>query len=484
MKLTSCFLLLFLSLVPVSLTRAQSDFLIADTAYYPSVSMDRLGRMHVGGNYQNSVSWMAFFAMFDSTGKQILPRQFVGETWSTHAIVVPGRLQSLYLWEVDDAGIYTSTTRGRIAALNGDSLTPNMSFSNAEFEAGNPLGGAVWLSDSTFFVAWTHSGSLTNVMGRLGTLSAPNSANPILIGDSSSAQTRSYFVRVATHDLTDCFAAIWEQGGVNSDTIHFRLFSRSALPLGPSIAVTPDSPYAPPLWAAIVMSSNADISIVWTAMSSGSAWNIYAVRYSKSGTRLGNIATVNTQPALSHAETEVAMDEDGRAIVVWESNESPSTRIRAQRFNADGSPLGGNFLVSKKPDTVNQFEPAVAMQNGRVYVLWTEGNQIRGRIFGFDDNTLSAQPGQSTPEKIELFQNYPNPFNPSTTIRYALPVRSHVILTIFNTLGQQVATLVNESQDAGYHDVRFDGGGLASGVYFYRMIAGGKFEAKRFLLIR
>jgi hypothetical protein len=86
--------------------------------------------------------------------------------------------------------------------------------------------------------------------------------------------------------------------------------------------------------------------------------------------------------------------------------------------------------------------------------------------------------------EFELLQNYPNPFNPSTTIRYALPQRSHVTLTVFNTLGQQVATLVNDSREAGYHDVRFDSSGLASGVYFYRLRAGDYVGTKRLLLLR
>lgn len=86
--------------------------------------------------------------------------------------------------------------------------------------------------------------------------------------------------------------------------------------------------------------------------------------------------------------------------------------------------------------------------------------------------------------EFKLNQNYPNPFNPSTTIRYALPQRSHVLLAVFNTLGQQVATLVNENEEAGYHDVRFDGSGVASGVYFYRLIAGEYVATKKFVILR
>ena len=103
------------------------------------------------------------------------------------------------------------------------------------------------------------------------------------------------------------------------------------------------------------------------------------------------------------------------------------------------------------------------------------------------DSTLvtSLKPFPATePIRNSLSQNYPNPFNPSTSIRYALSGRALVSLTVFNTLGQQVATLVNETEEAGYHSVRFDGRGLASGVYFYRLSSGEYVATKRLLLIR
>jgi hypothetical protein len=88
------------------------------------------------------------------------------------------------------------------------------------------------------------------------------------------------------------------------------------------------------------------------------------------------------------------------------------------------------------------------------------------------------------PESYALEQNFPNPFNPSTTIRYGLPNRSHVTLLVFNTLGQQVVQLTNGDMDAGYHEVRFDGSSLSSGVYFYIIQTGGFVETKRLMLLR
>jgi len=78
------------------------------------------------------------------------------------------------------------------------------------------------------------------------------------------------------------------------------------------------------------------------------------------------------------------------------------------------------------------------------------------------------------PVQAALYQNYPNPFNPTTQIRFDLPVNMQVSITVFNLLGQEVQHLANnEPMEAGVHEVTFDGSNMASGVYFYRIMANG-----------
>lgn len=114
---------------------------------------------------------------------------------------------------------------------------------------------------------------------------------------------------------------------------------------------------------------------------------------------------------------------------------------------------------------------------GQVFVgtVKHENTQV---ISGFLADTLfrsmlvGVEQVDELPTKFLLEQNYPNPFNPSTVISWQSPVSSWVTLKIYNILGQEVATLVDENKAAGKYDVQFDGSQLSSGVYFYRLTTG------------
>ncbi|MBI3365891.1 MAG: T9SS type A sorting domain-containing protein [Ignavibacteriae bacterium] len=89
------------------------------------------------------------------------------------------------------------------------------------------------------------------------------------------------------------------------------------------------------------------------------------------------------------------------------------------------------------------------------------------------------------PSVYSLDENYPNPFNPSTEVRYTLPEDAHLTLKIYDVLGREVTTLVDEFEHAGYKSVTFDGTNFASGLYFYRLHAKGKFtDTKKMMLVK
>jgi hypothetical protein len=115
---------------------------------------------------------------------------------------------------------------------------------------------------------------------------------------------------------------------------------------------------------------------------------------------------------------------------------------------------------------------------------WVISSQLKGSP-GADDAVSDVK--QTTgiiPSEYSLMQNYPNPFNPSTNITFRIPQSGNVELKIFDGLGREAATLVNEEKSAGEYTVQFNAAGLASGVYYYRLKANGFTSTKKIVLIK
>jgi hypothetical protein len=117
--------------------------------------------------------------------------------------------------------------------------------------------------------------------------------------------------------------------------------------------------------------------------------------------------------------------------------------------------------------------------------------QVFDAALAYESVAEVAESGPTTPEKTHLEQNYPNPFNPSTTIGYTIAGTGHealgnrwVRLAVYDMLGREVAVLVNEKKEPGNYTLTFDGSGLGSGVYFYRLLSGAFAETKRLVILR
>jgi hypothetical protein len=120
----------------------------------------------------------------------------------------------------------------------------------------------------------------------------------------------------------------------------------------------------------------------------------------------------------------------------------------------------------------------------RVRAKNVAGTSAYATTWKFASIATSVTIDPNVPAEYFLAQNHPNPFNPSTRIEYGLPVRSVVRIAVYTTLGQQVAVLKGEEQEAGYHEVMFDARTLASGVYLCRMEAGSFVQVRKLVLVR
>jgi photosystem II stability/assembly factor-like uncharacterized protein len=114
---------------------------------------------------------------------------------------------------------------------------------------------------------------------------------------------------------------------------------------------------------------------------------------------------------------------------------------------------------------------------------WLQAEKIF-RSSNADQVTSVSDNEHIVPSEFNLCQNYPNPFNPTTTINYSIPKVGQVKLTVFNTIGSKVATIVNEYKPAGNYSVQFNASSLASGIYFYRIESGQFSQIKKMILLK
>jgi len=131
--------------------------------------------------------------------------------------------------------------------------------------------------------------------------------------------------------------------------------------------------------------------------------------------------------------------------------------------------------------------PVIATQTGRIQVVQDNiGADYYNESDNFTIRTAAALEDDhgANPVSYKLYDNYPNPFNPSTIINYELRMTNDVELSIYNSLGQKVVTLVSGIQKAGVYQIEWDASGFASGVYFYKLQAGEFVAVKKMVLMR
>ena len=191
----------------------------------------------------------------------------------------------------------------------------------------------------------------------------------------------------------------------------------------------------------------------------------------------------------NYTDNAVAMDLDhsGNIYVTGNSYDTlTSSDYTTIKYNSDGT----QQWVTKYNGTANSDDVgfSIAIDDlDNVYVTGVSMGIGTGADYAtikYSQTTGIEQIYSELPEQFSLSQNYPNPFNPSTIINYQLSMINYVSLKVYDALGREVATLVNEKQNPGTYQVEFDGSGLTSGVYFYKLTAGEFTDTKRMFLVK
>lgn len=187
---------------------------------------------------------------------------------------------------------------------------------------------------------------------------------------------------------------------------------------------------------------------------------------------------------------DILVDENDKVILGGDFNvkiiSDGDIRMGVARLNADGSidnsfdADGMSYSMQGKIGKSLAFSPDSA-----VVIVGTSNNSgFYISKFLTHSVTTDIEEEQSVSKTFVLDQNYPNPFNPSTTISYSVPEQTEVQIKVYDLLGEEVTTLVNENKSAGQYSVRWNASSLSSGVYFYRITAGSFVETKQMLLVK
>ncbi len=168
-------------------------------------------------------------------------------------------------------------------------------------------------------------------------------------------------------------------------------------------------------------------------------------------------------------------------------------RIKTSQSNGDWQlrEISGQSSLASQNEAVLHFGLGSASVVDSLIINWPSGStelftniQANQKLQVSEQFVASVEPEPGIASEFFLAQNYPNPFIPETTIRFGLPKTSIVTLEVFNLLGQKVSTLINESQPAGNYQLKLNAADFVSGVYVYRLTAGGQVFSRKMVVLK
>src|SRR3990172_2662692 len=274
-----------------------------------------------------------------------------------------------------------------------------------------------------------------------------------------------------------------------------------ALPdTGRSTTLIGNTPYSITSSMAVSPTFN-DVYVVWTDWYNNARSNVYFSRSTNGGTSFETRVKIPTQPnpdTSYHFQPWIECDRYGTIHLIWydtRGNAATSSGGRKGTYYTYSTNRGVTWAPEERvSDTTDQFSgfmghyQSFTTDSLRIYSTWTDRRNGTVHVYyawRFLPTVVGLQQtNNGIVKEFRLKQNYPNPFNPVTTIGYDLPKAGFVTLKIYDELGREIRSLINEVQNAGTHEVLWDGADYASGTYFYKLETGGFSETKKMILVK
>lgn len=295
------------------------------------------------------------------------------------------------------------------------------------------------------------------------------------------------------------FIIAWDDGRDGDRDIYFQRYDVSGSRQANNQKANDDTGSEFQNNAGIAIDGNGNFVIAWRDSRNGNP-DIYFQRYDAFGIMQGDNQKANDDAGSARQSyPAIAMEPGGNFVIVWQDyrNDARLPDIMGQRYYADGSKRGSNYRIVADGPLKLEERPVVAANAQQIVIAWEDyrrpgkGSDIFAKIASWDwDGVTAVTKQQVIPNGYFLSQNFPNPFNPATVIHFGLPKSENVTLKVYNILGKEIVTLLNnEVKSTGYHTAPWDGRDrhgqrVASGIYVYQLRAADFNSTKKMAVVR
>ncbi len=334
---------------------------------------------------------------------------------------------------------------------------------------------------NNIFITWTSFGPQPGIKFRKGTNNGTNWSATVNVGDNTSGQGSNVCSGTGGQ-----IYVVWAANGIRFDK---SLNGGTSFGTDYQLSSVTNTGESYPFIACNYSNrpTRGHVYVVWADNRNGN-FDVFFQRSTNAGTNwLAQPVRVNDVTTNNQYWPAVQCDTNGNLFAIY-----LDTRVGASQINsyiAYSTDNGDNWInqrlsdssfTDQEPNSDVRFGDYIQVDAfaGKVIPVWTDQRKgfpnqeiYTANLSGLISvNTISSE----IPEMFRLHSNYPNPFNPVTHIRFDIPELSQVKFTVFDILGRVVSVLINGELSAGVYETRFDGAGIGSGVYFYKLEASGR----------
>jgi hypothetical protein len=288
------------------------------------------------------------------------------------------------------------------------------------------------------------------------------------------------------------FIIVWRDSRYPGDNIYMQMFNRNGIPIGVNQKVNDNisALYYSFDTPKIAQDSLGNFTIAFNVyiLNDNSNYIKYQ-RFDKNGLKLGQNKNITSGMFM----TSFDCDKEGNLVFQMNLNNAATFYVYNIRIDKNDNPIGTFFPVSNEYIDSGKAGEDIKIYNKRIINVWRDSRlstqpQIYANVRSYinPDSTVGIiKISSEIPNKFILYQNYPNPFNPITSIKYKVSSIKHIKLVVYNILGLEITTLVNEKLTPGTYEVCFNGNLFSTGVYFYSLYINNELlETKKMLLLK